>query len=135
MEIIRLLNNKEYTLIVNGVSESENKVIFRILKTEPIENVILEFEDFQNISAILLLDNSGELLRSPYKGYTVMKSVKLERNIVIDQENTGTEEEPEYIDIKNDIYEITLAKPGLEDQVALNTANIDYLAMESGVDI
>lgn len=136
MEKIKLINDNKYILITNGVYETDNQIRFSILREEnQIQDVIVDFDNPNNVSSISLLNEIDELIQSPYNGYSLMKSVKLETNVVIAKENIGTEDDPIYRDVFSDIYIIVLAKPDIEYRVEQNTAYIDYIAMEMGVEL
>lgn len=133
MEKIVLSNGKEYTLVTNGVSQIGKSLTLRFLAGgETVPEIQAVFTDCESIT---VQTADGVVLQSPFTGFTVVKSVKLEIGAVVGQENIGTEDAPEYQDVTADVVTVELEQPGIEQDVAQLNADTEYLAMEMGVSL
>lgn len=133
-EKIVLANGKNYDLVTNGVSQiGDTTLKLRILAgTETVPEVQVAFTSCESIT---VTTEEGIVLQSPFTEFRVLKSVKVELNIVVEQKNIGTEEVPEYQDISVDVIEVVLTKRGIEERLDQMQADLEYIAMESGAKI
>ena len=121
-KIILSSNNKEYTLVVNGIDEnvSTGKATFTFL---PVEGETLEQIEgyFIGNDLIKMVDEDDEeqiALRNVV-GYTSVKSVSKIAEYVIG----GMDEEGS--DVTDTVIRVVCRKPSLEDQVASLSEAVD----------
>lgn len=132
MEKIKF-GEKSFTLITNGVdtfSDDKLTVSFQLgdVTLDVVETLV---SDSSNTDRIEILDSDGELLR-PLTGYTILKELKKVKDYPVETKllEDGTEETT-----KADIAVVTLSKTDLREEVARNTANIEYLSMMTDVNL
>jgi hypothetical protein len=124
MERIRLANNQDLAIIINGVHSTDKELNIRFTPEGATLTALDELLSDKTVtSKIVLLSDADEELRI-YSGYTKIKTIRLDKNVIVNttviNEETG-EEEYEYADVVT----VILAKPNeteekiasLEDQV------------------
>lgn len=143
----------EYTLVPgSAVQEYNDNLEVQILADEvDLESLEAILLDSNNTSSIVIVDenstrqiyeNWGKLLRLR-KEYNILYWTEIAEQIITPEEvdpETGeiiTPQEIEYetIEHRADIIYINLTHPGLESQVETNTANIEFLAIMSDIDL
>lgn len=121
----------EYTLVPgSAIQENENNLEVRILdeniNLEDLENVLL---DNNNVSSIDVIDENGT--KQIYKDWGKLINIRKEYNMLYWTEQVDNEMVKH---VANIIY-ITFSHPGLESQVEMNKANIEFLAIMNDIDL
>ena len=136
MKKIRLKNDTE--LEIYNISNSNNTLTIEVLNGNSTDLEAM-FSDSENLSVIKYF--VGTDLMKGYAGYTQLSEYKkmMNQTISTDYNTTDSTTESGFAEEKADITTITLVKPAkidtVSDQTEQNTADIAYLAMESGVDL
>lgn len=134
-EKIRLKNNLEFPLVVDGASSTPNtlRLIFR--SDEPLENLIDTFSDPANTEQIKTINDDGSTL-AVYGGYTVLDNPKaIDDHYLItpaqyDDDGVATTEAA-----YGRVAFLTLSRPGIDAKVEQNRADIDFLAVMTGTNL
>lgn len=135
--------SNEYEMLPNsGLDTYDGKLHLSLLADdvdfEDLEAVLL---DKDNLDPIKVVENNT-ITQSVY-GYTKLYELKKEYNVlwwteyVMPEPVEEGEELPEAetIEHRADIYRIVLQKPELKDQVDENTANIEFIAIMSDIEL
>ena len=136
MKKIRFSDDTE--LEIYNISNSNNTLTIEVLNGNSTDLETL-FSDSDNLSVIKYF--VGTDLMKGYAGYTQLSEYKkmINQTISTDYNTTDSTTESGFAEKKADISTITLVKPAkidsVSDQTEQNTADIAYLAMESGVDL
>lgn len=136
MKKIRFSNQTE--LEIYNISGSDNSLTVEVLNGDSTE---LEkvFSNPVNLSTIQYY--VGTELMKGYAGYTQLQEYckRMDKTISVDYNTPDSSTESGFAEEKADISVITLVKPDrmdvIEAQTEQNTADIAYVAMESGVDL
>lgn len=102
MDSIKLNNGNSYQLMVNGAVDSDSILILQIISTMSVDEAQEIFEDAENTTEINLYDSANTKMRTPWVGYTNLKSIKLTKDVVISEGETDT---------TGTVLEITLTQP------------------------
>lgn len=102
MDSIKLNNGNSYQLMVNGAVDSDTTLILQIISTMSVDEAQEIFEDAENTTEINLYDSANTKMRTPWTGYTNLKSIKLTKDVVISEGETDT---------TGNVLEITLTQP------------------------
>lgn len=129
---LKLLNDHTYNLITNGVQESGDSLKLLFLpEDKTFESIEEDFLISSNLQSLYVLDEESHPVRSLI-GYTKYKGMEKRLNYVISVQtvNQGTEENPEYKEVKTTgtVMIVTMSKPEIEDRVsALETDVINTM--------
>lgn len=136
MKKIRLNNLTEVEIY--DISDTVDRLSISILNAD--SNAMEElFSNADNTSVIQYY--VGTELMKGYAGYTELQGYnkKMNQTISTDYTTTDASTESGFVETKADIFSVTLTKPAqitiITTQVEQNTANIDYVAMETGVEL
>lgn len=119
-------------------SQSGNILTVEI-DTDDANSVIQKFRD-KSATAVMRYYSGIDLIRG-YSGFTVLEFVKFLPEVLvnIDYEQTDEYTESGFRENRVDRCIVTMNKKSIlssvANQTAQNTANIDYLAMETGVEL
>ena len=136
MKKIRFSDNTE--LEIYNISCSGNTLTVEILNGNSTDLETL-FKDSDNL-AVLQYYVGTELVKG-YSGYTQLQKYekRMNQTISTDYNTPDSSTESGFAEEKADISVITLVKPekieAVADKTEQNSADIAYLAMESGVDL
>lgn len=115
MEKIILKNNKEYNLIPNGIREQDAGMIFVVIASGTISEAQ---EAFEETDAIHVCDSSGTAIRTPITGYGTLDYIMLRKGVAVGQMNAGTDSDPVYEEIVEDVFEISMKRTDpLQEQI------------------
>lgn len=134
-EKIRLKNNLEFPLVVDGASSTPNtlRLIFR--SDEPLENLIATFSDPTNTEQIKTINEDGSTL-TVYDGYTVLDNPKsVDDHYLIIPEQYDEEGNVTLAAEYGRVALLALSQPAVKAQVEQNRADIDFLAIMTGTDL
>ena len=116
----------EFDTVVGGASVFGDQGTFKLIKGEDTVDEIVE--KTSNCETIKVKSATGETLAT-YVGYTKFDSAVLDPEYVISVDpETG---EP----TTAAVVTVIVLKPTVEEQVAQNSANIDYIAMVEDIDL
>lgn len=124
MEKLKLKNETSYDLVVNGITEEEEGLTVRIMSAEGLEQFETVFSDPQNTERLELVTEEGELLQ-PFTGYTVLRSIKKEKDVFIAYEE-GESGEPQ--EIRSDVITVVLSRTDLRADLAEVRAEMETYA-------
>lgn len=123
---------------VNTVDQSGN-ILLVTIDSPDLNSVIEKFRDI-SATAVMRFYSGIDLIRG-YAGFTEMQDVKFEPDVVtsIDYSVADQTTESGFAEETVDRCIVTMKKVSMltsvASQTAQNTANIDYLAMEAGVEL
>lgn len=123
---------------ISGVTQSGDTLTVSI-NTDDANSVIEKFSD-KSATSVMRYYSGIDLIRG-YSGFTILENVKFAPDVVthIDYETTDQYTESGFVEEKTDRCVVTMRKETIlafvAQQTAQNTANIDYLAMEAGVEL
>lgn len=107
------------------------------INTSDATSVIAKFRD-KSATSVMRYYSGIDLIRG-YAGFTMLQRVSFAPNVIIniDYETEDKETESGFLEQTADQCTVTMKKKPLivsvAGQTAQNTANIDYLAMETGI--
>lgn len=110
-----------------------------IIDTSDINSVIEKFRN-KSATAVMRYYTGIDLIRG-YAGFTEMQDVKFEPNIVTNIDYTITDQTTEsgFVETVTDRCIVSMKKVSMlvsiAAQTAQNTANLDYVAMETGIEL
>ena len=136
MKKIRLVDNTE--LEIYNIFDNGNILVIDILNADANSTEAM-FSNTENLTIIQYYVGT-ELLKA-YAGYTQMQEYrkKLAQTIAIDYSTPDAGTASGFVESKADILTVTLVKPApiveVAEQTQQNTADIDYIAMETGVNV
>lgn len=136
MNKIRFADNTE--IEVNSISQV-NDMLSITINTDDINSVISQFRDTTKTS-VMRYYSGTDLLRG-YSGFTQMEKVSFTPDVVIsiDYNETDSTTESGFVEEKADQCIISMKKVpeivNVANQTEQNTANIDYIAMETGIEL
>lgn len=134
-EKLKLKNDKEFPLVVDGINEFQGTLKLTFQSDDTLEDLITEFSASSNTEQIKIINTTGETL-SVYDGYTVLgdpKSVNEAAEIQPASYNDDGSVKTEAV-IGRTVTMI-LSKPSVAEQVKQNRADIDFLAVMTGTDL
>lgn len=109
------------------------------IDTSDANSVITKFRD-KSATAVMRYYAGTDLIRG-YAGYTKIQDVRFEPDVVTSTDYTTTDQTTEsgFAEETADRCIVTMKKVSMlasvANQTAKNTANIDYIAMEAGVEL
>ena len=118
---------------------SDGDTLTVTVDTSDANSVIEKFQD-KTATSVIRYYSGIDLIRG-YAGYTKMQDVKFEPNVVTSVDYTTTDQTTEsgFAEETTDRCIVTMKKipmiASVANQTAQNTANIDYLAMETGIEL
>lgn len=136
MQKIRFADETE--LEIHNISNNGNTLTVDVLNGD--STAVEELMSAPERLAVIQYYAETDLLRA-YAGYTVLDSYtkKMNQTISTDWTQTDPKTQSGFVEEKADILSVILIKPEMIDkiagQVAQNTANIDYLSMETGIEL
>lgn len=124
-------------LEVTDVSKADS--LYITIDTADVDAVIAKFRD-KAATAVMRYYMGIDLIRG-YSGFTKMQEVKFTPDVTVGIDYSATDQATEsgFHEDKTDKCIVTMQRQSLmasvAQQTAQNTANIDYLAMETGVSL
>lgn len=109
------------------------------IDTDDVNSVVEKFRD-ESATTVMRYYAGLDLIRG-YAGFTVFENVSFRPNVVvnINYEETDENTESGFKEERVDRCVVTMLKKSMlasvANQTAQNTANIDYIAMETGVEL
>lgn len=109
------------------------------IDTSNVDSVIEKFRD-KSATSVMRYYAETDLIRG-YAGFTKMQDVKFEPDVVVSVNYSITDSTTEsgFVETVTDRCIVTMKKVSMlasvAGQTAQNTANIDYIAMESGIEL
>ena len=134
----KIVFNDSTEIEIANVVQSGDSLTVEI-DTEDVNSVIKKFSD-KNITSVMRYYAGIDLIRG-YAGFTKMKSVEFTPDVVteIDYSVTDQATESGFVEKTTSKCTVTMKKVSLitsiASQTAQNAANIDYLSMETGIEI
>lgn len=123
---------------ISDITQSGDTLIVTI-NTNDVNSVIGKFRD-ESATSVMRYYSGIDLIRG-YSGFTIFETVKFVPDVVVNINYGETDQYTDsgFVEEKADQCVVTMKKKPLissiASQTAKNTANIDYLAMESGVEL
>lgn len=123
---------------ISNVTQSGDTLTVTV-DTMNVNSVVEKFRNGQATS-VMRYYSDLDLIRG-YAGYTKMQDVKFEPDVVTDVDYTTEDPSTEsgFSEDTTDRCIVTMKKvpmiASVANQTAQNTANIDYIAMESGIEL
>ena len=123
---------------ISGITQSGDTLTVTIDTSDA--NAVIENFRNKSAAAVMRYYAGMDLIRG-YAGFTRMEDVKFMPDVVTDvnYEITDNTTESGFAEYKTDRCIVTMKKVSMiasvANQTAQNTANIDYLAMETGIDL
>lgn len=114
---VKFLNGKEYPVPVGGIRESEDRLLVTVITEDSIEAVK---ESISGTTETVSVTEDGQEI-ALYTGYSVL-GCKFLLEEYETEEAGGVQK----------VLTFALLKPGLNQQVQTNRADIDYLMMMEG---
>lgn len=134
-EKIRLKNNLEFPLVVDGALSTPNTLRLIFGSDEPLENLIATFSDRAATEQIRAINEDGSTL-AVYDGYTVLDNPKaVDDHYLITPEQYDEEGNVTTAAVYGRVAFLTLSQPGVDAKVEQNRADIDFLAIMTGTDL
>lgn len=139
MRKIRFADNTEINISDVAKTDREVSVKVEINEENTLDSVVETFSD-QTKTAVMRY-YVGDDLMDGYAGYTKMQNAVYQPNVTtsIDYEQTYPTTESGFAETKVNLLTVTMQKASaisiVSQQTDQNTANIDYIAMETGVDL
>lgn len=140
------LGSNEYALVPGStLQELGDNLEIQFLADEldigEIEDVL---KDSENTAEMITVDDEG-VTQQVVRGYTNLHSMQKKYHVLYSTEypeqpewDPESEEPPEYLDPilhYADIIYVKMSKPGIEAQVETNTANIEFIAIMSDIEL
>lgn len=135
-EKLKLKNGNKYPLVVNGFTANDDYVKVAIVcNDKTLEEIREEFSKSEKTEILVVENGTGEILHI-LEGYVCLDSrLSLDTNYEIfpvEYDESGeVTKEPVY----GKVAFLTLHKETVERRTAQNTADIDYLALMTGVEL
>ena len=134
-EKIRLKNNKEYPLVIDGTSSTPSTLRLIFQASEPLEDIVAVFEDPAATEQIKTVNEDGSTLLI-YDGYTVLNDPKaIDDHYLITPEQYDADGAVTAEAVYGRVALLTLSQPGVDAKVEQNRADIDFLAVMTGTDL
>lgn len=134
-EKIRLKNNKEYPLVIDGTSSTPSTLRLIFQASEPLEDLAVMFSDPAATAQIKTINEDGSTL-AVYDGYTVLDNPKaIDDHYLITPEQYGEDGAVTAEAVYGRVALLTLSQPGVDAKVDQNRADIDFLAIMTGTDL
>lgn len=134
-EKIRLKNNKEYPLVIDGTSSTPSTLRLIFQASEPLEDLAVMFSDPAATAQIKTINEDGSTL-AVYDGYTALDNPKaIDDHYLITPEQYGEDGAVTAEAVYGRVALLTLSQPGVDAKVDQNRADIDFLAIMTGTDL
>lgn len=135
-EELKLKNGNKYPLIVNGFSVNDECMTVAIVcNDKTLEEVLAEFSNHEN-TEVLTVENETEEIINICDGYVILDShASLDVNYEICPAEYGRDEEVTKEAVYGKVAFLTLHKETVEQRTTQNEADIDYLALMTGVEL
>lgn len=136
MNKIVFSNNTE--IQISDIAQSGDALTVTV-DTPDVNSVIEKFRD-KSKTSVMRYYSGVDLIRG-YAGYTKLQDIKFSPDVVtsIDYTTEDPETESGFVEETTDKCIVTMRKVSMlvsvAGQTAQNTANIDYLAMEAGIEL
>ena len=134
-EKIRLKNGKEYPLVIGGTSSTHSTLQLIFQTAETMEDIVSVFEDTAATEQIKTINEDGSTLLV-YDGYTVLGNPKsIDDHYLITPEQYGEDGAVTSEAVYGRVAMLTLSQPGIETAVEHNRADIDFVAVMTGISL
>lgn len=139
MDVLKFKNDEELEIISAVKSEVELEVHTKVNEDMSVNDIIELFSDPSKTEVIKQYFN-GEIIGG-FAGYTKLQSITYQPNMVmkIDYEQSDPTTNSGFVEEKENIVIVIMHKESAIDAIAQqtnkNTANINYIAKESGIDL
>ena len=89
MEKIKLSNDSQFSIVTNGITSNEDKLVIRLLpETTSLMDIDSLFSTSGNTEKMYLLSDTDELLKT-YTGFTQNVSCEIMKNVAIGYDGSG----------------------------------------------
>lgn len=123
-----------YDLIPSGYGHYDDKLTAQIYAENiPLTEVEEVLSNVSNVDHIEIIDKDRKEVVEAFNGYEVLESIRKDFDVVV--ETTINEETQESTEVKADVIAFVLTKPSIEQTVAKNTADIEYIAVMSDIEL
>ena len=135
-EKLKLKNGNKYPLIVNGFVADDSVVSLGIVcESKSLEEIRTEFSRSEN-TEVLTVENETEEIINICEGYVILDShSSLDVNYEIYPAEYGKDGEVTKEAVYGKVAFLSLRKETVERRTAQNEADIDYLALMTGVEL
>ncbi len=134
----KIIFSNQTEIEVSNITQSSD-ILEIVIDSSDINSVIEKFRD-KSATSVMRYYAGLDLIRG-YAGYTKLQDVRFEPDVVTSVDYTVTDPTTEsgFAEEKTDRCIVTMKKASMiasvANQTAQNTANIDYLAMETGIEL
>lgn len=134
-EKIRLVNGAEFNLPIAGIFTNKDFMKLQIVTDTTLEDVYEMFSNEENTRIIKVVDGDGVTI-TMYEGYVALDSeIKIDKNFLVETKSIESEGENVVEHVYGQVVFITLHKEQIEQKVEQNTADIEYLAIMSDIEL
>lgn len=134
-EKIKLKNEKEFDLVVNGLDTFSDSLKLTFLSDDNLEDLITIFSNASNTDQIKIINGTGETL-AVYDGYTALGNPKsVDDNAQVQPATYNDDGSVKAEAVMGRAVTLILSQPGVTEQVKYNRADIDFLAVMTGTDL
>lgn len=134
-EKIKLKNEKEFDLVVNGVDAFSDSLKLTFLSDDNLEDLTTIFSNASNTDQIKIINGTGETL-AVYDGYTALGNPKsVDDNAQVQPATYNDDGSVKAEAVMGRAVTLILSQPGVTEQVKHNRADIDFLAVMTGTDL
>ena len=134
-EKIKLKNEKEFDLVVNGLDAFSDSLKLTFLSDDNLEDLITIFSNASNTDQIKIINGTGETL-AEYDGYTALGNPKsVDDNAQVQPATYNDDGSVKAEAVMGRAVTLILSQPGVTEQVKHNRADIDFLAVMTGTDL
>nr|DAY15463.1 MAG TPA: hypothetical protein [Caudoviricetes sp.] len=134
-EKIKLKNEKEFDLVVNGLDAFSDSLKLTFLSDDNLEDLITIFSNASNTDQIKIINGTGETL-AVYDGYTALGNPKsVDDNAQVQPATYNDDGSVKAEAVMGRAVTLILSQPGVTEQVKHNRADIDFLAVMTGTDL
>lgn len=134
-EKIKLKNEKEFDLVVNGLDAFSDSLKLTFLSYDNLEDLITIFSNASNTDQIKIINGTGETL-AVYDGYTALGNPKsVDDNAQVQPATYNDDGSVKAEAVMGRAVTLILSQPGVTEQVKHNRADIDFLAVMTGTDL
>ena len=134
-EKIKLKNEKEFDLVVNGLDAFSDSLKLTFLSDDNLEDLITIFSNASDTDQIKIINGTGETL-AVYDGYTALGNPKsVDDNAQVQPATYNDDGSVKAEAVMGRAVTLILSHPGVTEQVKHNRADIDFLAVMTGTDL
>lgn len=134
-EKIKLKNEKEFDLVVNGLDAFSDSLKLTFLSDDNLEDLITIFSNASNTDQIKIINGTGKTL-AVYDGYTALGNPKsVDDNAQVQPATYNDDGSVKAEAVTGRAVTLILSQPGVTEQVKHNRADIDFLAVMTGTDL